>query len=311
MTEGDKDGRHDWSKESMGRQSVAEVVSGVLVCAVVLGWVTTCRDVENLRRELNAVRLGQEEQRKRSHQTQTAALADVTRLTGQVQALQSSHFAPRAVRNHRSSFVPVYAYFREGKTLKANYGTASYLGSGYFITSKHIVAPYSSPGKPSPPPIIRIQTTDNGQTIDLTVVDTGDAVTKGEISLGDWAVLWTPAPPAGLRALKVAAGYVFHFGDPLIRFGNDYNHGIAASAGYAGQTSEGGWTSWLIDLHPGASGGGVLNTNEELVGLNGGALDGDNRLGVIIPIQPEMLRCLSRTDAADASSVAVAPSASE
>lgn len=86
--------------------------------------------------------------------------------------------------------------------------------------------------------------------------------------------------------------HVFHFADPLVRFGNDYNHGVVVSLGYSGQPTEDGWVPWLADLHPGASGGGVLNLDEELVGLNGGALDGDNRLAAIIPVRAEMLRGL-------------------
>ena len=40
------------------------------------------------------------------------------------------------LRERRSSFVELYAYDNFGKT---NYGTAGYLGRGYFITVKHAV----------------------------------------------------------------------------------------------------------------------------------------------------------------------------
>jgi hypothetical protein len=40
------------------------------------------------------------------------------------------------LRERRSSFVELYAYDNSGKT---NYGTAGYLGSGYFVTVKHAV----------------------------------------------------------------------------------------------------------------------------------------------------------------------------
>ena len=40
------------------------------------------------------------------------------------------------LRERRASFVELYAYDSLGKT---NYGTAGYLGHGYFITVKHVV----------------------------------------------------------------------------------------------------------------------------------------------------------------------------
>src|SRR5262245_5610832 len=40
------------------------------------------------------------------------------------------------LRDRRSSFVELYSYDNLGKT---NYGTAGYLGNGYFITVKHAV----------------------------------------------------------------------------------------------------------------------------------------------------------------------------
>ena len=40
------------------------------------------------------------------------------------------------LRDRRSSFVELYSYDNLGKT---NYGTAGYLGGGYFITVKHAV----------------------------------------------------------------------------------------------------------------------------------------------------------------------------
>ena len=42
------------------------------------------------------------------------------------------------LRERRGSFVELYAYDNQGKT---NYGTACYLGDGYFITVKHAVVP--------------------------------------------------------------------------------------------------------------------------------------------------------------------------
>lgn len=264
----------------------------VVIGAVVTGWVVQYRNRVELGRRLEATRKAQEADRRRAAEAEAKTKVLIERLTQQVESMGSDlgQFSPKILKKYRSSFVEVYAYFREGRTLKANYGTAGYLGGGFFLTSKHVVAPYAGPRQPSPPPILAVKVKHNGGLIDAEVIDTGDASVRGEISLGDWAVLRTATPPVGLRALKARTDYTFHFADPLVRFGNDYNHGVVISLGYAGQPTEEGWVPWLADLHPGASGGGVLNLNEELVGLNGGTLDGDNRLAVIVPIRPEMLR---------------------
>lgn len=276
----------------MKRQHLLEFVVVAVIGAVVTGWVVQYRHRVELARRLEATQRAQEAERKRATEAEAKTRVLIERLTEQLGSVGSDlgHFTPTVLKKYRSSFVEVYAYYKTGKTLKANYGTAGYLGSGFFLTSKHIVAPYSGPGEPAPPPILAVKIKHDAALLDAEVIDTGGASVKGEVSLGDWALLRTAAPPAGLRALRVRPDYVFHFADPLVRFGNDYNHGVVVSLGYAGQTTEEGWVPWLADLHPGASGGGVLNLDEELVGLNGGALDGDNRLAVIIPIRPEMLR---------------------
>jgi hypothetical protein len=279
----------------MKRQHLFELALVAVVGAVMTGWIVQYRQRADLSRRLEATRKAQEADRRKAAEAEAKTRILIERLTQQVGSLGSDlgHFTPKVLKKYRSSFVEVYAYFKEGKTLKANYGTAEYLGEGFFLTSKHVVAPYAAPGGPAPRPILAVKVKCAATLIDAVVVDTGDAGVKGEISLGDWALLRTASPPSGLQALKVRPDYVFHFADPLVRFGNDYDHGVVVSFGYAGQTTDQGWVTWLADLHPGASGGGVLNLDEELVGLNGGALDGDNRLAVIIPIRPEMLRRLT------------------
>src|SRR3954447_2191227 len=49
------------------------------------------------------------------------------------------------LRDRRSSFVELYSYDNLGKT---NYGTAGYLGNGYFITVKHGVIVLPDEGEP-------------------------------------------------------------------------------------------------------------------------------------------------------------------
>lgn len=279
----------------MRRQRTFEFGLAAVTLAVMVGWVVQYRQRVELSARLESTRKAQELDRRRAADAEAKTRVLVERLTQQVDAVGADldHFTPKVLNKYRTSFVEVYAYFNAGKTLKANYGTAGYLGNGYFLTSKHIVAPYAGPGQPAPPPILGIKVKHGRDLLDATLIDSGDATVQGEVSLGDWALLRTTSTPSGLRALTTRTDYVFHFADPLVRFGNDYNHGVVLSLGYAGQTTEEGWVTWLADLHPGASGGGVMNLQEELVGLNGGALDGDNRLAVIIPIRPEMLRRLA------------------
>src|ERR1041384_4599756 len=54
------------------------------------------------------------------------------------------------MRERRSSFVELYAYDALGKT---HYGTAGYLGHGYFITVKHAVVGMSEDGRIPATPI--------------------------------------------------------------------------------------------------------------------------------------------------------------
>jgi hypothetical protein len=281
----------------MKRQRVFELMLIVVTGGVLTGWMVQYRERTELSKRLETTRKAQETERRRAADAEAKTRVLVERLTQQLDSVGSDlgHFTPKALKNYRTSFVEVYAYFKEGRKLKANYGTAGYLGDGYFLTSKHIVAPYSAPGAPPPPPILAIKVKHDAVLLEADLIDSGAANVRGEVSLGDWAVLRTASPPAGLRPLKVRPEYVFHFADPLVRFGNDYDHGVVVSLGYSGQPTEEGWVPWLADLHPGASGGGVVNLDGELVGLNGGALDGDNRLAVIIPVRAEMLRQVPAT----------------
>ncbi len=208
-------------------------------------------------------------------------------------ATDAGHLSGRALRTHEKSFVQIYAFYRKDRKNMATAGTACYLGGGYFLTARHIVIPEAPPGTP-PPRTTAISIRVNGELMPVHVVDSGEAEEADQIDVGDWALLEAEHPPAGLVPLKPTPGYAFSFGERLIRYGNDSNRGIAPAAGYVAQVSENGWVSWLVDSLPGCSGGGVLNARDELVGLNGGYLDGSTRMAVIIPIRVEMFRKLPK-----------------
>ncbi len=206
-------------------------------------------------------------------------------------ANDARHFSGRSLRDHEKSFVQLYAFYRKDRTNMATAGTACYLGNRYFLTAKHIVVQDVQPGKP-PTKTTGIDIRLKGDLVPVRVVDIGETREADQIDTGDWAVLEADRVPEGLTPLKPNPRYSFTFGERLVRYGNDSNRGIAPAAGYVAQVSENGWVSWLVDSLPGCSGGGVLNNSDELVGLNGGYLDGSTRLAVIIPIRAEMFRKL-------------------
>src|SRR6188472_418995 len=91
------------------------------------------------------------------------------------------------LRDRRSSFVELYSYDNLGKT---NYGTAGYLGKGYFITVKHaVVALGDETDRGSGRKITSIKVMYQGKEISAKVVDTGDA--DAEVHSGDWAIIRT------------------------------------------------------------------------------------------------------------------------
>ena len=101
------------------------------------------------------------------------------------------------LRDRRASFVELYSYDNLGKT---NYGTAGYLGRGYFITVKHAVVALQD--EDERPGARKIQSDEEsmyrGKEIPAKVVDTGDA--DIEVHSGDWAIIKharsRPAAPA-------------------------------------------------------------------------------------------------------------------
>ncbi|MGE3512043.1 MAG: serine protease [Vicinamibacterales bacterium] len=190
----------------------------------------------------------------------------------------------RLVRERRSSFVELYSEDNFGKS---NYGTAGYLGGGYFVTVKHaVMALGEDPAREGARKIVTIKVLYNGKEVSARLVDTGDA--NAEVHSGDWAIIRTR--PLDLPALKPNTGFAFDFAEPIVRLGNDYSKGISVSTGYIGQRMANGLVTALTDGHPGVSGGGVLDRQGDLVGIPIGRMQGDYRFSFILPIRSEMFR---------------------
>jgi S1-C subfamily serine protease len=207
------------------------------------------------------------------------------------------------LRERRSSFVELYAYDSLGKT---NYGTAGYLGHGYFVTVKHAVIALNdeSDRTITNRKIITIKIMYKGKEIPAKLVDTGDA--NVEVHSGDWAIIKTR--DLDLPALRVDTAFSFEFADPIFRLGNDYSKGIILSTGYVGQHTSNGLVTCLTDGHPGVSGGGVLDQRGNLVGIPIGRMQGDYRFSFILPVRPEMLRQVHLTAATESGAPTRLPS---
>jgi len=188
------------------------------------------------------------------------------------------------IRDRRHSFVELHSYDDKGAS---SYGTAGYLGRGYFITVKHGVVALAQEGASDPRVINSITLMINGRPIGARVVDAGDA--RVEVDPGDWAILKVKED-VDLPALNVALNYQFEFADPIFRLGNDYSKGIVVSTGYVGQRTPNKLVTCLTDGHPGVSGGGVLNAEGRLVGIPVGRMQGDFRFSFILPLRDEMFR---------------------
>ena len=188
------------------------------------------------------------------------------------------------IRDRRQSFVELYSYDDRGSS---SYGTAGYLGNGYFITVKHGVIALGQEGLPDPRRITSIKLMYEGRPIAAKVVDSGDA--KVEVDPGDWAILKVKEN-INLPALNTNLGYQFEFADPIFRLGNDYSKGIIVATGYVGQKTPNSLVTCLTDGHPGVSGGGVLNSEGQLVGIPIGRMQGDYRFSFILPLRDEMFR---------------------
>jgi S1-C subfamily serine protease len=188
------------------------------------------------------------------------------------------------LRDRSNSFVELYSYDDRGSS---SYGTAGYLGEGYFITVKHGVVALNQEGQTDPRKITSVKVMYKGQLLAARVVDAGDA--NVEVDPGDWAIVKVKEK-IDLTPLNVNMAYGFDFADPIFRLGNDYSKGIILSTGYVGQRTPNKLVTCLTDGHPGVSGGGVLNRDGELVGIPIGRMQGDYRFSFILPLRPEMFR---------------------
>jgi trypsin-like peptidase len=188
------------------------------------------------------------------------------------------------LRDRRSSFVELYSTDNLGKT---SYGTAGYLGNGYFITVKHaVVALKDDDNRQGQRKVVSIKVMDRGKEVPAKLIDAGDA--DVEVHSGDWAVIRTK--PLDIPALRPDISFNYDFAEPIFRLGNDYSKGIILSTGYVGQRTQNGLVTCLTDGHPGVSGGGVLDRQGDLVGIPIGRMQGDYRFSFILPLRAEMLR---------------------
>jgi hypothetical protein len=194
-------------------------------------------------------------------------------------------FPVRLLRDRKESFVELNAIDNSGKT---SYGTAGYLGNGYFITVKHGVTVLDEPGDSREPRRIdEIRIRYKGQDMPAKIVDAGDA--NVEVHPGDWAIIRVKNK-IDLKPLRIDTNYAYDFAEPIVRMGNDYSKGIILSTGYIGQRTPNGLVTCLTDGHPGVSGGGVLSQAGDLVGIPIGRMQGDYRFSFILPLRPEMFR---------------------
>jgi S1-C subfamily serine protease len=212
--------------------------------------------------------------------SRAAIVADVKRqLTDEMGLLPLN-----LLRERSNSFVELYSYDDRGSS---SYGTAGYLGEGYFITVKHGVVALNQESATDPRKITSVKLMYKGELLSAKVVDAGDA--NIEVDPGDWAIVKVKEA-IELPPLNVNLAYGFDFADPIFRLGNDYSKGIILSTGYVGQRTSNKLVTCLTDGHPGVSGGGVLNRDGELVGIPIGRMQGDYRFSFILPLRAEMFR---------------------
>jgi hypothetical protein len=191
----------------------------------------------------------------------------------------------RLLRERRESFVELNTVDSTGKT---SYGTAGYLGNGYFITVKHGVMVLEEPVEGREPRRVdSIKIRYKGRDLAARVVDAGDA--DVEVHSGDWAIIKVRGT-VDLAPLRIDTSYAYDFAEPIFRLGNDYSKGIILSTGYVGQRTPNGLVTCLTDGHPGVSGGGVLSQDGDLVGIPIGRMQGDYRFSFILPVRAEMFR---------------------
>ena len=189
----------------------------------------------------------------------------------------------RVLRERRASFVPVHAYDESGNL---RYGTAGYLGGGYFITVKHGVRALDDARGDRRIESVKI-VHDGKETRGVSRRQRRRRRRSASRRLGDPQ---GARPRSTCRRCTSMSQYPYDFAEPIFRLGNDYSKGIIVSTGYVGQRMESGLVSCLTDGHPGVSGGGVLDVSGNLVGIPIGRMDGDYRFSFILPLRVEMFR---------------------
>ena len=115
-----------------------------------------------------------------SGDTRTALVDEVKR---QLQT-EMGLFPVRLLRERRESFVELNAIDNFGKS---SYGTAGYLGNGYFITVKHGVVALDEPEDGAQRKITSIKIRYKARDLTARLVDAGDATV--EVHPGDWAII--------------------------------------------------------------------------------------------------------------------------
>ena len=168
---------------SKGRVAVPVVVTAFAVLFFGLGSFLWARPSVDPQQELAALR--------------AAIVADVKR---QLQT-EMGLLPLTLIRDRRHSFVELYSYDDRGDS---SYGTAGYLGNGYFITVKHGVVALGQEGASDPRLINSVTLMIDGRPISARVVDAGDA--RVEVDPGDWAILKVKEN-IDLPALNVGLNY--------------------------------------------------------------------------------------------------------
>jgi hypothetical protein len=220
----------------------------------------------------------------RSEERATGTAGTLEEVKRQIQA-EMGLFPVKLLRERRESFVELNTHDNRGRL---NYGTAGYLGNGYFITVKHgVMALGDDADRADGRRIVSIEIIYKEKKIRAEVVDAGNA--KVEVHAGDWAIIRVKKP-VDLPPLRVDTSFSYDFAEPVVRLGNDYSKGIILSTGYIGQRTSNGLVTCLTDGHPGVSGGGVLDQQGSLVGIPVGRMEGDFRFSFILPLREDMFR---------------------
>ncbi len=167
----------------------------------------------------------------------------------------------KAVRRAAPAVVYVYSsskgsFSQSGRELKSLGSGVIMTANGYIITNKHVV--------------------DNPDQILVALQDGAifDALLVGSDSLTDLAVLKIEAD--NLPVIPINTHRITHVGDVVLAIGNPYNIGQTVTQGIISATGRVGLSSTRrqnflqtdASINSGNSGGALINTEGELVGIN-------------------------------------------